>query len=584
MRRACIGVVVLLCVAFGRPLPAQQSPPPRAGAMGQTPAGQAASGVVAGTLTVADANQPVRKATVQLTSVGTPRVFRTATTDEQGRFEFTAVVPGEFTLSASKPGYLDMVYGARRPGSTSQGTVLTLLDGQRLDKISMRLPRGGVIAGMITDEFGDPAFNVPVRAIRYIYQIGYKALTAGGNAVTDDRGQYRIAGLLPGEYLVSAVPRDTIAAAAAMAEELRVRQAQLAARGDSFQVPPVPSNGYVAVYYPGSPTGAGAAPVTVGPSLEVAGIDIRLQVVQTASVTGAIVSSEAVVPQSRLQLVDRSLPMNGVGIWFRDMRPDGSFSFHGLVPGSYLLKAFGTPGGKPGMAGGEMWGAAELSVGGTGANDVQLRMHRGVKVSGQLRLEGLPAFDRTRLRVNLSPIYSPTDWEMGPVNMTPDATGAFTASNVLPALYRVQVVGLPAGWTLDSATFEEKDAADLHLPLDGSRDVVGGTIHVTSRRAEVTGSVASAAGAPVADYTVILFPSDNRLWLPQSRRIQLSQPGRDGRYAFRGLPAGDYRIAALADVEPGRQFDPAFLTELLGGAISLRLGDGESRTQELRIR
>ena len=79
-----------------------------------------------------------------------------------------------------------------------------------------------------------------------------------------------------------------------------------------------------------------------------AGIDIRLQVTQTASTTGTITSTEGVVPQSRLQLVDRSLPMNGVGIWFRDMRPDGSFSFHGLVPGSYLLKAFGTPGGKPG--------------------------------------------------------------------------------------------------------------------------------------------------------------------------------------------------------------------------------------------
>ena len=570
------GWVAAVLVALAGPVTARQVQAPER-------APNAASGVVAGVLTVADTNQPARKAALRLVAVAS-RMVRTTTTDADGRFEFTGLPPGEFTLAASKPGYLDVVYGARRPGPTSAGSVLTLLEGQRLDKIAMRLPRGGVVAGLITDEFGEPAFNVPVRALRYIYQDGYRALTAGGNAVTDDRGMYRIAGLLPGEYLVSAVPRDTVAAAAATAEELRVRQAQLAARGESFQVPPVPTSGYVAVYYPGSPTGAGAAPVTVGPSLEVAGIDIRLQVTQTAPVTGTITSTEGVVPQSRVQLVDRSLPMNGVGIWFRDMRPDGSFSFHGLVPGSYLVKAFGTPGGKPGMAGGEMWGAAELSVGGTGANDVQLRMQRGVKVAGQVRLEGLPAFDRARLRVNLVPISSPTDWEMAVVGMTPDANGAFTASNVLPALYRIQVAGLPAGWSVDTAVFEEKDAADLHLPIDGSREITGGVIQLTSRRADVTGSVTNAAGAPVADYTVILFPSDSRLWLPQSRRIQLSQPGRDGRYAFRGLPPGEYRLAALVDLEPGRHFDPAFLSELLGAAISFRLGDGESRTQDFRVR
>ena len=86
-----------------------------------------------------------------------------------------------------------------------------------------------------------------------------------------------------------------------------------------------------------------------------------------------------------------------------------------------------------------MWGAVELSVGGNGKNEVQLRMQRGVSVTGQLRLEGLPAFERTRLRVNLIPVSSPTDWEMGPVNMTPDANGTFTAPNVLPLARRCAI-------------------------------------------------------------------------------------------------------------------------------------------------
>ena len=107
---------------------------------------------------------------------------------------------------------------------------------------------------------------------------------------------------------------------------------------------------------------------------------------------------------------------------------------------------------------------------------------------------------------------------------------------------------------------------------------------MTSRRAEVGGQLTNAAGAPVSDYSVILFPSDRRMWVPQSRRIQISVPGPDGRFSFRTLPPGEYRLAALADIEPGRQFDPDWLTQIMGAAVAVQLADGDKRTQDLRIR
>jgi hypothetical protein len=585
MRKSLAGIVTLASViAFPLRLSAQQPP--------QAPS-PAPGGVIAGILTSGDLGQPVRKAPVRLVTVAT-RQSRPTATDADGRFLFSNLPPGAYTLVASKPGFLEMVYGARRPGPTSPGTVITLAAGQKIDTIAMRLPRGSVISGTIIDEFGDPAFNVPVRAMRNVFQEGYRALGGGGNAVTDDRGVYRIAGLAPGDYLVSAVPRDTVSAAAATAEALRDRQAQITAAAKAGgDVPPflgatppaLGSTGYVPVYFPGTASGASSAAVTVGPSLEVSGIDMRLQVMQTASVSGAISSAEGVIPQSRLQLIDRSMPLNGVGIWFRDMRADGSFSFHGLVPGPYLLKAFGTPGGKPGMAGGEMWGSTEITVDARGVSDVNLRMQRGVTVTGSVALDDVPpAVDRTRLRVVLYPISSPTDWEMGSVAAPLDEAGKFSASNVLPALYRLSVTGLPAGWLVDSATFEAKDAADFHLPIDGSRNMAGVELKVTSRRSELSGVVANASGAPVPDYTVILFPTDRRLWVPQSRRIHFSQPGADGRYTFRGLPPGEYRLAALADPEPGRLADPEFLAQLVSAGIVIQLGDGEKRAQDVRVR
>jgi hypothetical protein len=212
-------------------------------------------------------------------------------------------------------------------------------------------------------------------------------------------------------------------------------------------------------------------------------------------------------------------------------------------------------------------------------------MQRGVTVGGLLSREGLPAtLDLARVRVHLDPVLSPTDWEMAPHTLTLDADGRFSVRNVLPAQYRIRVSGLPEGWSIDSAIFDEKDAADLHLQVDGGRDRLGGVVKVTARRGEVSGTITSTAGKPVSDHTVLLFPSTRAFWVPQSRRIQFSRPGPDGRYAFGNLPAGDYRIVALLDPEPGRHFDPEWLTQLMASSIEVVISEGAKVVQDVRIR
>jgi hypothetical protein len=581
-RKTFAAVVVALC-ALARMSLAQQ-PAPAAPAAGPT-------GVIAGRLTSVDSNQPVRKAQVRL-SAPASRLTRTTTSDPEGRFSFESLPPGEYTVVASKPGYLDMVFGARTPGSSSPGTPLTLAQGQKIEKVDLRMRLGSVISGVVIDEFGDPAYNTPVRALRFIYENGYRNLTLGGSGTTDDRGVYRIAGLMPGEYLVSAVPRDTVSASAAQAEAIRDRQAQMtaAAKAAGTEPPmmtpaPTGTTGYVPVYFPGTTLASSAAPVRVGLSEEVPRIDLRLQVIQTASITGRITSSEAVLPQTRLQLLDASMPVNNVGIWFRDMRADGTFGFHGLVPGPYILKGHGTPGGKPGMAGGEMWGRVDVAVDARGAANVMLPMQRGVTVSATLVADSLPAgFDPARLRVSLSPITSPTDWEMGAPTLSRDAGGRLVVQHVEPGQYQMRVAGLPDGWSLASAMFEEKDTADYNLLIDGSRDITGVALKFASRAGEVTGALTNTSGKPVSDHAVILFPSDRRLWVPQSRRIRTSQPGADGRYTFRHLPAGDYHVVAIRDPEPGRHFDADYLGQLVPLSIGLKLGEGERRTLDIRIK
>ncbi len=159
----------------------------------------------AGFVVVLGSGSPVRRAQVTLSGQEL-RGNRTALTDDQGRFVFQVLPAGRFNLSVNKAGHVTTSFGAKRPGRP--GTPIQLADGQRIEKLSIALPRGGVITGVVVDEHGEPAPSTQVRALRYVLQTGERTLSFAGQDMTDDRGIYRIYSLQPGEYVLSAVPRN----------------------------------------------------------------------------------------------------------------------------------------------------------------------------------------------------------------------------------------------------------------------------------------------------------------------------------------------------------------------------------------
>ena len=571
-------------------LAAAQTQPPR----------PAATGVIAGRLTSADQGRPVRKAQVRLTAAS-PRQTRTTVSDADGRFSFAQLPAGDYTLVAAKPGYLDMTFGARRPGPGVPGTTITLGAGQQITDLAFRLPRGGVIAGIVTDEFGDPAFGVPVRAMRFGYANGIRvAEPVPSMVVTDDLGGYRIAGLLPGEYVVSAVPRDSVAAAAASAESLRQRQAELlaaarargteaalqaqfeSARREQGRDPtrPPESTGYVAVYHPSVITPGMAGRVRIGASEQVSAVDIQLQVIATGVVSGVVTGPQGTPVAARVQLLDPAMPIANLAVWFRNASSNGRFAFHGIPPGAYVVTAQAST-GRPGE---ELTAATTVQVTEAGEHDVALGLRAGVSASGTIDLASLAgAVDLRKVQVVLMRVMTPAEWEAPLGTAIPDAEGRFVIRGLSPGRYRVGVRGLPDGWMLASAMFDDIDVADYHLQVE-ARPLSGGVVTLTARRAQLTGVVSGSSGDPASDYAVLLFPSDRELWVPQSRRIHVAQPGADGRYTVRGLPPGEYRIAAVIPPEAGQQFDPEFLAQAMSGSTSVTIAAGEQKTQDLRVR
>ena len=637
-------------------LGASQGPPaaPRE-AQGQPPRDPNAPGApvvvgkgnISGTVVVAGSGQPARRARVSLSGGSDVGGGRSTTTDDMGRFAFSALPEGRFSLSASKPGHITGSYGQRQPGRP--GTPIQLADGQRL-QVQLQITRGGVITGTVLDENAEALPGTPVRALRYVMQSGVRTLQSAGNGATDDRGVYRIYGLQPGEYIVFATPRNANnqglegrqvelqqllqqsevmarleameVQAQALTERIAQLRASMPAQGNDEAV-----SGYAPVYYPGTTAPASAATVTVGPGEEKGSIDFQYQVVPIARIDG-IVTSTATATQApsniQVSLVNAGVRRAGHFSRERARRRAGRVQDFQCAARSYTLIAratiggAGREGGAPGRDGGpggrgpipggrgeflagrgraggpagadaiRLWATADVTVDGRNVSNVVLTLQPGMSVTGRIAFEGTtqqPPADLTRLRIQFLPVVTPgTPAEISnPAAGRVDAEGRFTISSVVPGRYRLTASGAGNGWFLGSTAVEGQDSLDFPVEVKPNQSISGAVVTFVDRQSELTGTIVNERAQPVPDYTLIVYPADQRFWTPQSRRIQSTRPATDGRYSFRNLPAGDYRLVPVYDPEPGSWFDPAFLQQLETASVRVSIAEGEKKEQNLRV-
>ena len=553
----------------------------------------AVSGRIAGRVLGADNGRPVSRALVSLVAPEVPG-GRRVLTDNSGAFEFTELPSGRYTLTASKAGYVGLSFGQRRPFQA--GTPLQLADGQELKAVDFRLPRGSTITGHVYDENGDPLPGATVRAGRYQYGQGMRQLVPAGTARTDDRGEYRVWGLNPGEYHISviaqnpgipagrgsAVPMGPTGPGAFVAQG---RGAPPAADGRDD----LAQQAYAPTYFPGVPSLNEARALTIGLSTEVAGIDFNVLLVRASRISGRVTSADGSAPSAgNVRLIPEGATggRNGGplgGNYGSRLQDDGTFSLANVPPGRYVLHARGDG---PRVGGGDyvppQFAALPLTVNGD-INNLNIALAMGATISGTVTFQASQSTQAPQVN-QFRIIASPADrFEIGP-NSTAriEEDGTFLLVGV-PAGALWLRSRAPGSWSLKSAIVDGRDTIDAPFEVRAGDKITGVDITFIARQSEIIGTVTDAQGLGVTEYTVLAFPTDSTLWRPQARQIVTARPDQTGTFQLRGLPPGDYYVTTINPAEQGEWFEPAFLEQHRGGATRVRLGEGDLRTQNFRV-
>jgi len=357
-----------------------------------TPSEERGTGVIVGQVIDPASGRGVAGALVSISGpplplppvpTGPPPSPPQALTTADGRFLFPDLRKGTYFITAMKAGYLNGAYGARRPGGGS--APLELEGGEHVTDAVVPIWKWGTIAGTVVDEAGEPVVGVDVRVYRRGIASGRRQFVQAGTGSTDDRGEYRISNLSPGDHVVavvsvhSSIPlsvaeafRDGVMSGDASRASLVSTLMEAGGRppalpgtptalqvGSSVQTligatpPPVADEARILVYpttfHPAARTVREATVLTLRSGEDRTGIDFALKPVRATRVSGSVVAHEGAAAQIALRLEpgtdDIALEPEATTV----SDASGTFIFPSVPAGQYTLRASRVP--RPGPSG-----------------------------------------------------------------------------------------------------------------------------------------------------------------------------------------------------------------------------------------
>ena len=558
----------------------QVTPPP-----GNTPAEQKC--VVAGRVSNSLTGEPLKKVNIRLarrtTAGGSaasgywigPGMMSNgaqgyaAVSEADGSFRIEGIEPGDYMLSGERTGYLHTEYGAKGP--MRSGTVLNLRAGQQMTGLSLGLIPQAVITGKVLDEDGDPMGMATIEVLAQNWFHGkLRYMPRGGNS-TNDLGEFRVANLSPGKYLLCAQKMNF------------GNLNEPAPAGGKPDVRPIRT------CYPDATTLDGATPIEIKAGQDLSGMDIRLRSAQTFHIRGRVVGS---LPENQSERVAVMLGVQGdrffgfIGSQAM-VTKERTFDIAGVSPGSYVanLLVMGGPV--------RLFGRQPVDVGQADVNDLVLNVVLPGSLRGQIRVVGTPQagaqpIDMNNIHVHLTPSDGAMMFGRAP-NGAAKADGTFTLDNVLAGKYYVQT-NVPAGAYLYSARFGQQDvlgkeldlsqgaAGDLELVFHYGAAEVDGRVQASS--APGSSSATGQAGTAPPSASIVLVPDQLNA---DGSGMHFGNTDQSGTFSIKQVPPGHYRAYAFEELDMNQMQNPNLLKELESKGTEVEVNENDKKQIQLPV-
>jgi hypothetical protein len=501
-----------------------------------------------------------------------------AVTDRAGRYAIGGLSAGGYVVAAGPPIMASGAMGPptvyfRAPPDAPQPTAVVVAAGEMRREVDLRLlearpqrgPRGCLISGRLLDEFGDPSDGMVLATL--LHGPDDPAQSPMTIAIgTDALGRYCIGDLEDGEYLVRAfAPTGN--------GELRAPDG---AGGDRLVTMPQ-------TFYPDATSPAAAQSILISGRAERRDIDITIRAMPVSTITLRFLDTGQPLKPPRVALLPDDSPQAATTIR-RDVGGDVRFS--SVLAGHYRVVAQAdtvTEGESP-----RLWASADLVSDGVTPIEQTLLLEPGGRIAGRIVFDGTsprpprPAVWLTLVGLN-AVVAGVLDWS-GAATINDDDT--FVFEGIMPGRYVVRAADEKPmdgpRWSISTVRQSGQELADLPIELLPRGDSGELVITLTDRVTELSGRILDVSGRPASTQGIVAFAVDQRYWWPASRRVQTATPDVDGRYALKGLPAGQYCVAALPKGSL-RDF-AAELPALLPFGTRVTLLTGENKTLDVRAR
>jgi protocatechuate 3,4-dioxygenase beta subunit len=473
-----------------------------------------------------------------------PHSVSHAKTDAEGGYRITGVPPGRYKIIPFSPTYI--VQGLTMY-DYPPGKPLNLSAGESVENIDFRLERGGVITGRVTDADGNPVIGEQVSVAPYASNEQQRQMLQQQpqqrgpfdvrDYATDDRGVYRIYGLLPGTYHVS-VGQDGEGGALSYGRRRLYRR----------------------TFYNGATEESQASTVEVTAGGETSDVDITLgKAVKTFRASGRFVSAETGQPVANISYAygpvraDGRLAGGFGGGFMTNER--GEFQAEGLAPGRYTIfdASFGLA---PSNASELYSDPVTFEVVDSDVNGIVVKLRRGASVSGVVTIEGV-ADPSTAARllngVTLYGVPQPTGQPMAVPNVSRSlsvaADGSFRLAGLHPGKLRIFLNGgATKGLTLSRVELNGANVTNGLEVAEGAQ-VSGVRVVVASGSGVVRGQVNFTNGTLPTGARVYVFA---RRAGAEEQNSGWAEADARGRFVMENLPAGEYEVQARVTVfQPG---------------------------------